>query len=70
MLMLCSLAYRLASLLETLSFSSSPKKAEDPKTAGVASTIGMNGPELPGWFFAVDFEAVRRCFETRSSHAI
>ncbi|ETK76726.1 hypothetical protein F441_17283 [Phytophthora nicotianae CJ01A1] len=48
---------KLASLLETLTFSPSPKKADEPKTAGVASSIGMNSQELPGWFFTVDVEA-------------
>ncbi|CAI5715148.1 unnamed protein product [Peronospora effusa] len=47
---------KLASLLETLTFSFHPKKVNDSKTVGVASSIGMNGPELPGWFFTVDFE--------------
>ncbi|KAL3661695.1 hypothetical protein V7S43_013454 [Phytophthora oleae] len=51
---------KLMSVLETLSFSSSPKKADDPKTAGVASSIGMNGPDLPGWFFNVDVEAASK----------
>ncbi|KAE8908995.1 hypothetical protein PF005_g15850 [Phytophthora fragariae] len=48
---------KLAPLLEKLSWSSSPKKADDSKTAGVASSIGISGPELPGWFFTVDFES-------------
>uniref|UniRef100_M4B766 MYND-type domain-containing protein n=1 Tax=Hyaloperonospora arabidopsidis (strain Emoy2) TaxID=559515 RepID=M4B766_HYAAE len=47
---------KLASLLETLTFSTCLKKVEEPMTAGVASSIGMNGPMLPGWFFAVDYE--------------
>ncbi|CAH0476139.1 unnamed protein product [Peronospora belbahrii] len=47
---------KLASLLETLTFSSYPKKIDEPKLVGVASSIGMNGPEAPGWFFTVDFE--------------
>ncbi|KAG6963357.1 hypothetical protein JG687_00006605 [Phytophthora cactorum] len=51
---------KLVSLLETLTFSSSPKMADEPKTAGVASSIGMNGPELPGWFFTVDVEAASK----------
>ncbi|KAF1795580.1 Zinc finger, MYND-type [Phytophthora cactorum] len=36
------------------------KMADEPKTAGVASSIGMNGPELPGWFFTVDVEAASK----------
>ncbi|EEY55018.1 uncharacterized protein PITG_08602 [Phytophthora infestans T30-4] len=47
---------RLASLLETLTLSSSVKKADEPKTAGVASSIGINSQELPGWFFTVNVE--------------
>ncbi|CAI5745861.1 unnamed protein product [Peronospora destructor] len=47
---------KLASLLETLTFSFHPKKVDNSKTIDVASSIGMNGPELPGWFFMVDFE--------------
>ncbi|GMF30765.1 unnamed protein product [Phytophthora lilii] len=57
------LSARLASLLETLSWSSSPKKADDAKTVGVASSIGINGSEVPGWFFTVDFETVRSRLE-------
>ncbi|KAJ8519861.1 hypothetical protein ON010_g18026 [Phytophthora cinnamomi] len=37
-----------------------PKKADEPKTAGVASSIGINGPELPGWFFTVDVESASK----------
>ncbi|KAF4322667.1 hypothetical protein BBO99_00002727 [Phytophthora kernoviae] len=48
---------KLAELLETLSLSTTPKQAVEPKTAGVASSIGMTGSELPGWFFTVDFAA-------------
>ncbi|EGZ22039.1 hypothetical protein PHYSODRAFT_354433 [Phytophthora sojae] len=51
---------RLATLLEKLSWSLIPKKADDSKTAGVASSIGLNGPELPGWFFTVDFESASK----------
>ncbi|CAI5722563.1 unnamed protein product [Hyaloperonospora brassicae] len=47
---------KLASLLETLTFSTCCKKVDGPKTAGVASSIGMSGSMLPGWFFAVDYE--------------
>ncbi|KAG7376486.1 hypothetical protein PHYPSEUDO_013302 [Phytophthora pseudosyringae] len=55
-----SSASTLASLLETMSLSSTPKTADGPKTAGVASSIGMNGLELPGWFFTVDIEAASK----------
>ncbi|KAG6620889.1 SET and MYND domain-containing protein [Phytophthora cinnamomi] len=51
---------KLAALLEALAWSSSPKKADEPKTAGVASSIGINGPELPGWFFTVDVESASK----------
>ncbi|KAG7395923.1 hypothetical protein PHYBOEH_003048 [Phytophthora boehmeriae] len=47
---------KLAELLKTLSLSTDAKQAVEPKTAGVASSIGMTGPELPGWFFTVDFD--------------
>lgn len=47
---------KLSELLETLSLSTTPKKADDPKILGVAGSIGMTGPELPSWFFTVDFD--------------
>lgn len=52
---------RVLTLLDTLSWSAvATKSSAVPKVVGVAKSLGMDETSLPGWFFAVDYELVRR----------
>jgi hypothetical protein len=39
--------------------SAASKRSSEPKVVGVATSLGMNESDLPGWFFSVDYELVR-----------
>uniref|UniRef100_K3WB34 MYND-type domain-containing protein n=1 Tax=Globisporangium ultimum (strain ATCC 200006 / CBS 805.95 / DAOM BR144) TaxID=431595 RepID=K3WB34_GLOUD len=47
---------QVSKLLETLTLSAASKRSSEPKVVGVATSLGMNESDLPGWFFSVDYE--------------
>ncbi|KAF1322381.1 Glycoprotein-n-acetylgalactosamine 3-beta-galactosyltransferase, partial [Globisporangium splendens] len=47
---------QVSKLLEMLTLSAASKRSSEPKVVGVATSLGMNENDLPGWFFSVNYE--------------